>query len=175
MRLSFRLKHHFFSAFREFFVHHHGSLEFRAKIFALLIAANEDSTVDNYVLIKEIGLEIYKGDEERANLLMLTTKEKVDKVREKNGLDIDILVANIQKDLKIIPRYAKKIDAEDLKRLLPLSYDKDVIAYQENILEFLEKLKNDTLKKKEKQIAKDEKTFNSQFASDDLEKPNELI
>ena len=68
MRLSFRLKHHFFSAFRELFVHHHGSLEFRAKILALLIAANKDSTVDSYVIVKEIGLEIYKDDMDRANL-----------------------------------------------------------------------------------------------------------
>ena len=65
MRLSFRLKHHFFSAFREFFVHHHGSLEFRAKIYALMIAANDEAAVESYVLVKEIGLEIYKNDIER--------------------------------------------------------------------------------------------------------------
>ena len=165
MRLSFRLKHHFFSAFREFFVHHHGSLEFRAKVFALVIAANLDSTVESYVKVKEIGLEIYQNDEERANLLMITTKEKVDMVKDNNGLDIDILVANIQKDLKIVPRYAKKINIDELKRLIPLSYDVDIISYQENILEFLETLKNDTLHKKEEQIAEDEETFKSQFVS----------
>ncbi|MDQ7061580.1 MAG: hypothetical protein Q9M43_10805 [Sulfurimonas sp.] len=119
MRLSFRLKHHFFSAFREFFVHHHGSLEFRAKVFALVIAANDDSIVESYILVKNIGLNIYKNDEERANLLMITTKEKVQQVKENNGLDIDTLVANIQKDLKIIPRYAKKINIEELRDLLP--------------------------------------------------------
>ncbi|MFT5662256.1 MAG: hypothetical protein ACI9TV_002906 [Sulfurimonas sp.] len=165
MRLSFRLKHHFFSAFREFFVHHHGSLEFRAKVFALMIAVNPDSTAESYIIIKNIGLEIYKNDEERANLLMMTTKENVNKVKENNGLDIDILVASIQKDLKIIPRYAKKIDKDELEKLLPLTFDEDTISYQENILEFLVTLKEDTLNKKEKQIAKDEKTFHSQFAS----------
>lgn len=165
MRLSFRLKHHFFSAFRELFVHHHGSLEFRAKVFALIIAANNDSTVDSYIKVKEIALNIYKNDEERANLLMLTTKEKVNKVRENNGLDIDILVSNIQKDLKIIPRYAKKINLDELKELVLLSYDEDTISYQNNILEFLKTLKEDTLRKKEKQIAKDEETFKSQFTA----------
>ena len=165
MRLSFRLKHHFFSAFREFFVHHHGSLEFRAKVFALVIAANPDSTAESYVTIKDIGLDIYKNDDERANLLMMTTKEKVNQVKENNGLDIDILVANIQKDLKIIPRYAKKINTDELKKLLPFSFDEDILSYQENILEFLETLKEDTLNKRKKQIAKDEQTFNSQFAS----------
>ena len=165
MRLSFQLKHHFFSAFRELFVHHHGSLEFRAKVFALIIAANINSDVDSYVKVKELALNIYKNDEERANLLMLTTKEKVHKVRENNGLDIDILVASIQKDLKIIPRYAKKINLDELKQLISLSSDEDTISYQNNILEFLETLKNDTLKKKEKQIAQDEETFKSKFTS----------
>jgi len=156
MRLSFRLKHHFFSAFREFFVHHHGSLDFRAKIFALLIAANEDSTLDSYAIIKNLGLDIYEQNEERANLLMLTTKEKVDKVKENNGLDIDILIASIQRDLKIVPRYAKKINLDDLEKLLPLTYDIDTLSYQENILEFLDNLKAETLKDKKYQIAKDE-------------------
>ncbi len=156
MRLSFRLKHHFFSAFRELFVHHHGSLEFRAKVFALVIAANEDSTVESYIKVKEIGLNIYKNDEERANLLMLTTKEKVNKVKEENGLDIDTLISNIQQDLKIVPRYAKKIDIDHLKQLVSLTHNEDTISYQENILEFLEKLKNETLKTKEFEIAEDE-------------------
>jgi len=163
MRLSFRLKHHFFSAFREFFVHHHGSLEFRAKVFALLIAANEEYTVDSYVLVKEIALEIYKNDEERANLLMMTTKEKVNQVQENNGLDIDILITSIQKDLRVVPRYAKKINLDDLKKLIPLSYNEDIISYQNNIVEFLEKLKNETLDTKKVQIAKDEVTFNSNY------------
>lgn len=156
MRLSFRLKHHFFSAFRELFVHHHGSLEFRAKVFALLIAANEDSTVEGYVKVKEIGLNIYKNDEERANLLMLTTKEKVNKVKEENGLDIDILISSIQQDLKVVPRYAKKIDINQLRELITLTHDKDTISYQENILEFLENLKDETLVTKKVQIAEDE-------------------
>ena len=160
MRLSFRLKHHFFSAFRELFVHHHGSLEFRAKVFALIIAVNPDFPLDSYIIIKNIGLNIYKNDKDRADLLMITTKEK-----ENNGLDIDILVSSIQKDLKIIPRYAKKIDKNELEQLLFLSLDKDISSYQKNILEFLETLKEDTLNKREKEIAKDEKTFHSQFAS----------
>ncbi len=145
MKLMFRLKHHFFSAFRELFVHHHGSLEFRAKIFALVVAANEDATVENYVLIKNIGLELYKDDTDRANLLMLSSKELVKKVKENNGLDLDSLVLNIQKELKIVPRYAKKIDIDSLRKFLKFTYDNDTLAYQENILEFLQKIKNETL------------------------------
>lgn len=145
MELSFRLKHHFLSAFRELFVHHHSSLEFRAKLFALLISANEKATVENYILIREIGLKLYNNDENRAELLMLSTKELVKKVKENNGLDIDSLALNIQQELKIVPRYAKKIDTSLLEEFLQFTYDEDTLTYQKNILEFLEKIKNDTL------------------------------
>jgi len=163
MKLSFRLKHHFFSAFREFFVHHHGSLEFRAKIFALLIVANEDAKVENYIIVKNIGMDIYKNDEDRANLLMLSTKELVKKVQDDNGLDIDTLVTNIQKELKILPRYAKKIDIKSSKPIIDLTHDRDTISYQENILEFLQTLKEETLHNKKSQIAKDEEVLDSKY------------
>ena len=149
MRLSFRLKHYFFSAFREFFVHHHGSLEFRAKVFALVIAANEDAKVENFVVVKDIALNIYNGDTDRANLLMISTKELVQKVRDDNDLDIDSLIESIIKELKIVPRYAKKIDIKALKPLLLLTHDEDTRLYQERILEFLENLKNEILNKKD--------------------------
>jgi len=145
MRLGFRLKHHFFSAFREFFVHHHGSLEFRAKIFALVIAANEDAKVENYILVKDIGLNIYNGDTDRSNLLMISTKELVQKVKERNGLNIDDLITSIQQELKIVPRYAKKIDIKALKPLLSLTHDADSLSYQNNILEFLQTTREEIL------------------------------
>ena len=163
MRLSFRIKHHFFSAFRELFVHHHGSLEFRAKIFALIIAADMKSKVEAYILVKDIAMNIYGNDADRANLLMLTTKELVQKVKDDNGLDLDTLVENIQKELKIIPRYAKKIDISLLNPFIELSHDKDINSYQENILEFLQTLKDDTLKSKKIQIAKDEENLDSKY------------
>jgi len=163
MRLSFRIKHHFFSAFRELFVHHHGSLEFRAKLFALVIGANPESTVDAYIIIKNIGMNIYNNDEDRANLLMISTKELVQKIKDNNGLDFDTLVEHIQKELKIVPRYAKKIDIDSLRHIIELSHDKDIISYQENILEFLQNLKDETLKTKSIQIAKDEENLDSKY------------
>ncbi|MBN2815665.1 MAG: hypothetical protein JXQ67_03225 [Campylobacterales bacterium] len=158
MRLGFRLKHYLFNAFRELFVHHHGSLEFRAKVFALVVAADETSRLENFITIKDLGLHIYEGDEDRANLLMLTTKELVQKVRDNNGLNIDTLVADIQQELRIIPRYAKKIDIKTLRPILALTEDEDTLAYQENILEFLEKLKDETLHKKRHEIDESEKS-----------------
>lgn len=163
MRLGFLIKHHFFSAFRELFVHHHGSLEFRAKVFALVIAANEEATVENYITVKKIGMEIYKNDEDRANLLMLSTKELVSKIRENNDLNIDTLILNIQRELRQVPRYAKKIDIDSLKELLAFSHDEDTLAYQKNILEFLSTLKEDTLHEKKLQIEKDEEKIESKY------------
>jgi len=157
MGLGFRLKYYFFNAFREFFVHHHGSLEFRAKIFALIITADEKAKVENFTIIKDLGLHIYDGDEDRANLLLLTTKELVQKVRENNGHNIDSLVSSIQQELKIIPRYAKKIDVKALRPLLALTEDEDTLIYQENILEFLDKLKDETLHTKRAEIDESEK------------------
>jgi len=155
MRFSFRIKHYFFSAFREFFVHHHGSLEFRAKVFALVIAANEKAKVENFIIVKNRGLEIYDGDEDRANLLMISTKELVQKVRDNNDLDIDSLVYAIQKELKIVPRYAEKIDIESLKPLVDLTYDMDTVAYQEHILEFLQATKDEIRNNKKTKVTKE--------------------
>lgn len=163
MRLIFLIKHHFFSAFRELFVYNHGSLEFRAKLFALVIAANKDAKVENYIIVKKIGMEIYKNDEDRANLLTLSTKELVTKIKENNGLNIDTLVLIIQRELKQVPRYAKKIDIDSLRELIKLSYDDDTISYQENILEFLETLKEETLHEKKIQIEKDEANIESKY------------
>ena len=151
MRLGFRIKHYFFNAFRELFVHHHGSLEFRARIFALMIVVNRKISVQNYIVVKQQALEIYKGDEDRANLLLLSTKELVTKIQENNGGDVSVLIKSIQKELKLAPRYAKKIDIESLEAFLNLADSEETYLYQKNILEFLEKLKNETLKIKPKQ------------------------
>ena len=163
MRLSFRIKQHFLNAFRELFVHHHGSLEFRCKIFALILASNEDTKNEDYEIIKDLGMKIYNNDEDRADLLMMTTKELVEKVKEDNGLDIDTLVLNIQKDLKIVPRYAKKIDLETLQPLLELAQDKDTLSYQENIVEFLKNLKEEILQTKKSQIAESEENLDCKY------------
>ncbi len=148
MGLGFKLKHHFFNAFRELFVHHHGSLSFRAKVFALVIAADDNLNVESYALVKEAGMTIYDNNEDRANLLMLSTKEFVEKVKFNNGLYIDTLAMNLQKELKIIPRYAHKINVEELEPLLALSNNQDTVSYQKNILEFLQNLKEETLNKR---------------------------
>ena len=147
-KFNFRLKHKFFNMFREIFIYHYNSLDFRAKIFALMITANEKPKVENFILVKQIGLKIYKKDEDRINLLLLTTKELVDKIINTNKYSKDKLVESIIKDIKLVPRYAKKIDIEELSKFLNLAEDEDALAYQQNILEFLQNLKTETLENK---------------------------
>lgn len=158
MRVGFKLKHYIFNAFRELFVHHHGSLEFRAKILALIIGVDEDFAEENFTIIKNIGLDIYNGDEDRANLLLLTTQELLKKLRQSGGLTTDLLIADIVHELKVVPRYAKKIETSPLAPILLCTQDEETLAYQENIIEFLEKLKNETLQTKQREIDEYEKS-----------------
>lgn len=162
MQFLSKIKHYLFNAFRELFVYNHSSLAFRAKLFALILSANENIKADDFSIIKKIGMNIY-NDDERANILILNTKELVQKVRDNNGLDIDTLVLNIQKELKLMPRYAKKIDINSLKELLALSHDRDIISYQENMIEFLQNIKDETLHERRSQIAKDEEKIESKY------------
>lgn len=139
----------FFHSFRELFVHHYGALKFRAEILALVIGVNHDIKVENFSIIKKIAMDIYHNDEERANILLFTTKEIVNNIKS-NTLSIDTLVHKIQQKLKHTPRYANKIDVESLKEILSFTHDEDVFLYQQNILEFLQTLKEETLTKNKK-------------------------
>jgi len=147
MSFFFNLKRNFFHTFQEVFVYHHSSLNFRAKIFALVIAADDKPRIENYIVVKNYGLKIYNNDEKRATLLVLATKEYVEKVKLNNGLYLDTLIMHIQQELKKSPRYAKKIDIEALKPLLEFTIDEDTKLYQTRILDFLQNLKDETLNK----------------------------
>ena len=140
MAIRFRLRDYLFNAFRELFLHHHSSLEFRAKLFAAVIAADLEADECEFDLVKAAGMTVY-NDEDRSNTLVLTTREYVTKVLENNGLDIDELIDDIIRDLKAVPRYAKKIDIAQLRPLLECQNDPDVKMYQERMLALFEKLK----------------------------------
>ena len=142
MALGYKFKHYLFNAFRELFIYHHSSLEFRAKLFALVIAANEHSEACDYNTVKSIGMAIY-NDEDRSNTLTLTTQEFVEKIRQSSGIDVDTLIHDIVQELKVIPRYAKKIDVDQLRQLISCNDDPDTVSYQKSIIAFLERLKRD--------------------------------
>lgn len=142
MAIRFRLRDHISNAFRELFLYHHSSLEFRAKLFAAVIAADLEADECEFDVVKAAGMAVY-NDEDRSNTLVLTTREYVTKVLENNGLDIDELIDDIIRDLKAVPRYAKKIDIAQLRLLLECQNDRDVKMYQERMLALFEKLKTE--------------------------------
>jgi len=128
----------FLSFFRELFVHHHTSLEFRAKLFASMIASNKIDNSCEYKILKKIAKEIYKDDEYRVDVLVHTTKEYVNKIIQNDSLDIDKLLLDIDKELKRHKRFADKIDMNHLKSFYSCSGDEDTIILQTRILEFFE-------------------------------------
>jgi hypothetical protein len=140
-----RIRNIILNTFREAFIYHHTSLEFRAKIIALVIAANETDEEHKceIELLKSVCSSIYQKDADRMDLLIMTTMEYVTKVRQNNGLDLDALVLDILKDLRSVPRYYKKIDIENLSVLTRCHYDQDTKDHQKRILEFLEKTKEE--------------------------------
>lgn len=142
MKFFFNLKHYVFTALREILVYHHSSLEFRAKTFALIVAANQHPSQCEYALVHEAGMQIYK-DEDRAKMLLLTTKEYVDKVHKQSRLDIDDLIEEIRNEVRQIPRYSAKIDISLLEPLIECTTDEDTSTYQIRMLEFLQELKKE--------------------------------
>jgi len=142
MAIRFSLKHFLYNAFRELFLYHHSSLEFRAKLFAAVIAADNAANECEFDLVKEAGMQIY-SDDDRSNTLVLIVREMVEKVIENNGLDIDALVEDIIRDLKSVPRFALKIEIAQLKPLLACQDDPDVTAYQKNILRLFRELRTE--------------------------------
>jgi len=142
MKFLFNIKHYLYSGLREVLVYHHNSLEFRAKIFALVISANKHPCDCEYKHVFEAGMKIYK-DENRVNMLIINTKEYVKKVHDKNGLNLDDLVEDIANEVKQISRYAQKIDTSLLYPIVECSIDEDTSTYQIRMIEFLERLKKE--------------------------------
>ena len=79
--MSGKIKLRFLSAFRDFFVYHHKSLEFRAKIFAAIISAKFDPDEDDFFILNDIVSEIYENDQTRKDFLIQTVREYVARVK----------------------------------------------------------------------------------------------
>ncbi len=140
MELFSTIKRNLFNAFREIFIYHHSSLEFRAKLFALVIAVNGEGDEKIFNCVRQAGMAIY-NDEDRAEALVLTTQEIIAKVHDDNGLNEDLLVQDIIKDMREVPRYRNKVNTKQLGKILEFTADEDIRSYQENILEFLDSAK----------------------------------
>lgn len=127
----------FLSFFRELFVYHHKSLEFRAKLFAAMISSNKNDNSCEYEVLKKVAVEIYE-DEYRVDVLVNTTKEYVNKILKSDILDIDHLLMDIDKDLRRNKRFKNKINMEHLRSFYACNGDEDTAILQTRILEFFE-------------------------------------
>jgi hypothetical protein len=128
----------FLSFFREFFVYHHKSLEFRAKLFASMIVSNKIDDSCEYIVLKKIAKEIYKDDEYRIDVLVHTTKEYVNKIIQDNSLDIDCLILDIDRELKKHKRFVDKINMNHLRSFYACAGDEETVLLQTRILEYYE-------------------------------------
>ena len=133
------IKAWFLSFFREVFVHHNSSLEFRAKLLAAMIGTNLEMDKCELEILDTIAKEIYPNDEARVDVLTRTTQEYVKKIIENNGLELNELIKSIDRELKIEERFFEKINIEQLSRFLGCSLeDEETQLTQTRILEYLQ-------------------------------------
>ncbi len=137
-----KIRNHFFSAFREIFVYHHTSLEFRAKTYAVMIAGAEEPIHRYLDVLEEIAGEIY-AESDRAAALVMTVQEYVSASGTKKTRNDQTLIYDIVKELRLMPRYAQKIEPAHLRRLQSCTSEDANKIYQERIIEFLSRKRLD--------------------------------
>ncbi|MCK5854146.1 MAG: hypothetical protein KAG56_02915 [Sulfurovaceae bacterium] len=127
--------------FRELLLYHNSSLEYRAKVFTLVIASTGEMNRCEERLIEEISCDIYEKDEERSEILVEAVKEYLDKIITNNGLDFDHLVFQVEKETKAVKRFSKKINIDELNRFQACVKNEDDKIYQQRVIDYLERLK----------------------------------
>jgi flagellar biosynthesis/type III secretory pathway protein FliH len=133
--------------FREAFIWHVNSLEFRAKLLAATISATNSYDECDKELLIELSNDIYT-DSDRAVTLVNITEEIVEKVLNKEyDLDINKLIYLIDKELKKQPRFIMKINIEKLRKFQTCKkLDEEGSITQERVLEFLENFEKEVRK-----------------------------
>ena len=129
--------------FRELLVHHHSSLEYRAKILTLMISSNGDMCECEKQKLKEIAHSIYGDDHERAELLIDTVNEYHEKIVTSNGLDFEHLIQLVERETRDVPRFTAKIDMKLIMQLHECMDIPEDILFQQRIIEFLQGLKDE--------------------------------
>ncbi|MDR0579703.1 MAG: hypothetical protein LBG21_03775 [Campylobacteraceae bacterium] len=133
------IKTWFLTAFRELFLYHYKSLEFRAKLFALIIAPCCESAKEyNLKILEEIAEEIYKSDKHRQGVLLNLVKEYTNTILRNPSVACDEIIKEINRKVKIDKKLAKKINMEHLNKFLRTDIDENKQLLQQRIFEFLE-------------------------------------
>jgi len=127
--------------FREFLLYHNSSLEYRAKVFTLVIASNESITECEEEMLMQCACEIYANDEERCEILVDTVKEYFEKIITNNGLDFEHLVFQVEKETREVKRFSEKINIEMLRRFQICEMSEEERIYQLRVIDFLADLK----------------------------------
>lgn len=137
------IKRNIMKMFRELLVYHHSSLEYRAKIFTLLVSSNGEISECEKQKLKEIAHSIYADDHDRAELFLDAVYEYHTKIITNNGLDFEHLVLLVEKETREVKRFAEKIDMDLLAQLHECVEDEEDRLFQERILDFLQNLKDE--------------------------------
>ena len=129
------------SSFREIFLYHYRSLEFRAKIFALIIAAGTNEKKE-YSLerLKEVASEIYVDDKKRQEVLIRTTKEYICKILNNPRFGFDDFVKDVDLNVKIKKELIDKINLDHIRRFVKDNISEDKKILQLRVYEFFEGL-----------------------------------
>jgi hypothetical protein len=136
-----RFKTRFLSLFRELFLYHSSSLEFRAKVLSVVIAANSAHGGCEQEVLKDIAYATYKDDANRAEILIAAVNEYLQKITDNSSQLFNTLIEDIQKESKLIKRYKDKIDIAQLQKFQNCTHEEDDKIYQLRVLEFLEGVK----------------------------------
>ncbi len=127
--------------FRELLLYHNSSLEYRAKVLTLVIAANEQISECEEALLNETARNIYENDEERSEILVETVKEYFIKIETNNGLNFEHLIFQVEQETREVKRFAEKIDIEVLNKFQACIDDEEDKIYQQRVIAFLKDLK----------------------------------
>jgi hypothetical protein len=127
--------------FRELLLYHNSSLEYRAKILTLVVAANGQISKCEEELLYETACLIYDNDEERSEILVEAVKEYFEKIKNNNGLDFEHLVFQVDKETKNMKRFVKKIDIDALLKFQKCISDEEDKIYQLRVISYLQELK----------------------------------
>jgi hypothetical protein len=115
-----------------------------------MIGSNSESRDCNLQTLETLGIEIYSDAPRRHRTLVLIVEEYVEKIKLPNGLGIDELIEDIERDLQRKNRFANKINIEKLREFQRCTPENsEEFHYQNRILDFLKKLKEQytTIKK----------------------------
>ncbi|MDR1614090.1 MAG: hypothetical protein LBS26_00780 [Campylobacteraceae bacterium] len=127
------------TVFRELFLYHYKSLEFRAEIFALIMSSGCKSVKEcDFETLKEVAAEIYANDKHRQEVFINIVKEYAAMILRNAPASYDEAVKDINRKTRANKSFAAKISPSHINRFLKDNMDENRQLLQQRIKEFLE-------------------------------------